>query len=730
MQNKYMSGSRLKLAAVVLCGSLLAGFGTAAAHAAENLPDPGGSVGDSPWKVDIIYENDTHYRGKNNAGTNVGLSKFRNTLQVEADKQLGDGWALHSVLRGTYDGVYELNKDQFGKTAGSSKASDLKIQNTAGPVAAAVGLGLPPVHLGATVPYGGGVGFTVVDVIQAGAGLPNLGGPGGGPGVNKFIDPNYAAYAAGLDTPPAIYGSGAGLVMLGQGWNSNPYGVSFAVPVRPCNIDHRGCANFGGYGNKKKSELESPEFNDRADFIREFYLKKIFNLSDGSNFFIKAGKQQVVWGRTDLFRVLDVINPVDYSRNNIYDELQDIRIPMWIVQGEWRLGGSDMLQERNLQVVWNFDKFRANNLGQGGTPNAILDAGSFFRGMKNLWDSGGTVANFAGFSPPGTPAPINGPWFATNFGPHQIGLRDVHLPEWSLENTQLGVKFEGVTQGGLNFSLNALSYRSQLPSLHSINSAATNGFTGAPGNTSPFSGPAQGIPVGSLIAFDMEFPRVNLVGGSMDIQSETLGAAFRLEGALTHGEEFANTARPNLYSRNKVWRSVIGVDRPTFIPIINPNRTTLFSAQLFYQHIFDHEQRRMPGGLIGMPDWEDNFIGTLLIKSWLMGDRVSPQIIMARDFKAHAVVVAPQVEWLVTNDLKLTFGANIKDKDGNSQQRWAWDDARSANPWAPYTTYVGQTLNSGSFGVGGLEPLGRFRAGPIGAAWKENELYVTLRYKF
>jgi hypothetical protein len=24
-----------------------------------------------------------------------------------------------------------------------------------------------------------------------------------------------------------------------------------------------------------------------------------------------------VWGRTDLFRVLDVLNPVDYSRNNI-----------------------------------------------------------------------------------------------------------------------------------------------------------------------------------------------------------------------------------------------------------------------------------------------------------------------------------------------------------------------------------------------------------------------------
>ena len=29
-----------------------------------------------------------------------------------------------------------------------------------------------------------------------------------------------------------------------------------------------------------------------------------------------------------------------------------------------------------------------------------------------------------------------------------------------------------------------------------------------------------------------------------------------------------------------------------------------------------------------------------------------------------------------------------------------------------------------------LEPLGRFRAGPIGTAWKENEVYFTARYQF
>jgi len=36
----------------------------------------------------------------------------------------------------------------------------------------------------------------------------------------------------------------------------------------------------------------------------------------------------------------------------------------------------------------------------------------------------------------------------------------------------------------------------------------------------------------------------------------------------------------------------------------------------------------------------------------------------------------------------------------------------------------------GMAGLTGYEPLGRFRAGPIGMANKEDEVFVTVRYKF
>ena len=670
MYKKGKVGRTLKLSAF----ALLFAVGSTAWAEGNDLPAMGGDQ-ESTSHTDVTYENHTAVRQY------TGLSKFRNTLQAETDKQLSDGWALHSILRGSWDGVYQMNQSHYGKTAGGS----IMLGNSGG---GAVGQNLQ-------VPQGGGIGNTFVN------GAFHLAN-------NAFVD-SYA------NNP------NSGMVVLGEStYGPTPTGdVAFGVPVRPCDVDSRGCKNFGGYGNLTQAQLAGPEFDDHLDFIRELYVKKNVSLDNGKEVFVKLGRQQVVWGRTDLFRVLDVLNPVDYSRNNIYDELSDIRIPMFMLQTEYRMGPSDSMQDRNLQLVWNFDKFRPNNLGQCGTPNVILDAGCFFRGMANLWDNGGTVANFAALNAnnPTTPGML-----ATNFGAHQIGIRNVELPGWSLNNTQLGAKFEGVTSGGLSFSVNALTYRSQLPSLHSINAAAVNPFTGNSG-----SGPAGGGPVSSLIAFDMYFPRVQLIGGSMDFQLPNLQAAVRMEGALTKGEEFANTARSGLYSENNVFRSVVGFDRPTFIPFISETSATLISTQVFYQHIFNHELSQGLFGQVGMPDWQNNFIMTMLVRGTLKNGLINPQVIFARDFQATANVIAPQVEWNVTNTMKLTFGANYKFWSGSSNYRF--DDCRSCNPYAPFTTY-GTNAEGQSGGLSSVMPLGIFRAGPIGAAFNENDLYFKMNYKF
>jgi hypothetical protein len=617
-------------------------LGLTLAGGALGLAPLAAALAEEETRVTGFYENATYLRDS------VGLSKFRNTLQVNADRALEDrglfrNIKFHGTFRGTYDGVYDLNSSEYGSDAG-------------GPIM------LESTMAGTSVPHGGGIK------------LPYT--------FDPARNPNE------------------GMIVLGENLHKTRGGVGFGVPVRPCDKDSRGCID--DYLDADSNDLRFPEFNERLDFIRELYMDFDHDLPNGDMVSWRVGKQQVIWGRTDLFRVLDVINPVDYSRNNIYDELEDIRIPMWIAKADWRMGAGEVFDDLNLSFVWNFDKFRPHNLGQCGTPNSILDAGCFFRGMNNLWENGGTVANFAGASPAGG--------VATDFGPGQIGIRKAHMPSWSLSNTQFGVKLEGV-YGDLGFSLNALTYRSQLPSLRG-GIPAQQGFTGEVG-VYP-----------SLIAFDIHFPRVNLVGGSLDYYSQAIDTVFRVEVAHTSGEEFANTLQTRLFSESDVTRYVIGADKNVFIPFLNPGRAFLISGQLFGQHIHEHQEEKRAWGKAGMPDWEQNWIATLLFKGWWMNDRLSPQLLAAHDFKAQATAIAPSVEYLFNDNLRIIAGANVKVGRGARE----FDDCRSCNPWDPFTSSgqpEGYTL-----GLGGYEPLGRFRAGPIGMAQKEDEFQLTLRYSF
>ncbi|MDX9766546.1 MAG: hypothetical protein RBT51_04325 [Ectothiorhodospiraceae bacterium] len=614
---------------------------------------------DGSLNVHGYVENATHMRDGR------GASKVRNTAQIETKKDFGAKGAFSSitmsgVFRATYDAVYDLNDDEFGDAAGGS----IMMESIGG--SGETPWGQSDITGGLQFPWGDG-GF----------------------GFDTTKNPNE------------------GLVQLGWANHQTGGGVGMGVPVRPCDVDSRGCIK--DYLDFDSDELRFPEFNDRADFIRELYVDAELPTESGATMNFRVGRQQVVWGRTDLFRVLDVLNPVDYSRHNIYDELEDIRMPMWMAVGEYRMGPTETFSDLNFQMVWNFDKFRPHNLGQGGSPYAILDAGSFFRAMNNCWHNGCSVSNFAGGA------------LSTDFPEHTIGIRDAVLPEWSLENTQLGAKVEGEYKG-LGFSLNALTYRSQLPSLRGGIPAQNPFIPDTSEEVRPY-----------LIAFDIHFPRVNLVGGSLDYYNDALKSVFRVETAYTSGEEFANTLQPELYSESDVLRYVIGWDRPTFIPFLNDRRAFLLSAQLFGQYLMDHELETLTdvngdSFKAGMPDWKWNHIATFLIKGWYKNDRVSPQVIFAHDFGAKATVVAPSVEWLISDNLRLNVAANVK--VGDSAPRF--DDCRACNPFPGFTD-GGTFMPEGDLALrnlAGIEPLGRFRAGPIGMAQAEDEIQVSLRYRF
>lgn len=79
--------------------------------------------------------------------------------------------------------------------------------------------------------------------------------------------------------------------------------------------------------------------------LREFYLDVY--PSDWLSF--RIGRQQVTWGETGQFRLLDVINPIDSTWHfGPLESFEDTRIPLWIVKGLWEFPSID----HSLELVW------------------------------------------------------------------------------------------------------------------------------------------------------------------------------------------------------------------------------------------------------------------------------------------------------------------------------------------------------------------------------------------
>ena len=95
---------------------------------------------------------------------------------------------------------------------------------------------------------------------------------------------------------------------------------------------------IGRVRHDTQSHIDISERNDSE--LREFYIE-----SEIGRTLITVGKQQIVWGKSDGLKVLDVVNPQNW-REFILDEFDDSRIPLWSANIEIPI------QAFNLQLLW------------------------------------------------------------------------------------------------------------------------------------------------------------------------------------------------------------------------------------------------------------------------------------------------------------------------------------------------------------------------------------------
>lgn len=152
------------------------------------------------------------------------------------------------------------------------------------------------------------------------------------------------------------------------------------------------------------------EVEDEEDYrayvdLREGFLDLTFEKVD-----LRIGKQQVVWGSTDGFRVTDVVNPLDLREFGLAEFL-DSRIPLWMGKIDYYL-----TTDFSLQVL-------------------IIPEMQFVESAH----AGSEYAFAQSDFPPGVLPIIN----------------SIEEPDESFENTEYGLKFTGYREGW-DFTLNYL----------------------------------------------------------------------------------------------------------------------------------------------------------------------------------------------------------------------------------------------------------------------------------
>lgn len=103
-----------------------------------------------------------------------------------------------------------------------------------------------------------------------------------------------------------------------------------------------------------------------------------------SRLWLRLGKQNIVWGKTELFRTTDQFNPVDLALVTL-GNLEETRIALWSGRAVYSLYEVGPFEDVRVEIAANIDDYESNDLGACGepfTPNPVCDAafGSFAHG--------------------------------------------------------------------------------------------------------------------------------------------------------------------------------------------------------------------------------------------------------------------------------------------------------------------------------------------------------------
>jgi hypothetical protein len=362
-------------------------------------------------------------------------------------------------------------------------------------------------------------------------------------------------------------------------------------------------------GPQVLQDVREQDKADIDDFMQSYDLWECYaDIAKGPAFF-RIGRQNVSWGETDVFRLLDVINPLDNTYGGIFEDLDDRRIPLWMLRGSYNFGNVGPASSLTLEGFW----------------------------VPGTWD-----ARVAPIAPAGTP-------YATPLAPAPVPIL-VETPDKVMSSSRWGARLQGVLLDSLNLS--AVYYQSYMDLPSSVlNVEDTGGL----------------LPEYSL---EVYYDDIQVTGGAANWWESHLDVVVRAEVAWFWQESVfipeenaplvpTGIPIPGLEAlpaqghktEKDILRWMIGFDKNLWIRKLNKTQTFFLSMQYFGQWIPNYDDRikqAVPiypdaSNYASVKEVEGTF--TFLMNTSYMSGQITPQVVVAYDARG-AWMFQPQIGFL------------------------------------------------------------------------------------
>ena len=287
--------------------------------------------------------------------------------------------------------------------------------------------------------------------------------------------------------------------------------------------------------------------------------------------FLRVGRQNLVWGETDVFRLLDNINPVDDSFGGFFIDLDERRVPLNMVRGSAYLGTFGPLDQTFIEGYVAVDNTVAFIPGApigspwsaplgppgGRTAGTLIGPCGFCD--ENVRGGGRVVTNVGDFTFT----------LASYFTFLDVqGVRFVQPLEGQTPHYIPGVTAIEAQSSAPRVWINGASMTTAVPDLKSVLRSEIAWFRDEPFFRGPtpdaFPGTASTTDPQYLTQFLLPVLNMNRNGGVNDPNAPSFDTLYR-----TDTLNFS-----------------VGWDMNQYIRFLNPTQTFFFSAQVFYRHIF------------------------------------------------------------------------------------------------------------------------------------------------